>query len=175
MNIELSKTSGNGTAIHSIQSIKITTSKNTTNPFYGIHTVLTAGSSRNPDFTSYDFLTKGAGISFGVESSNSIFNFMGENTSVVFQVDASLINNKITDIRKGFVKSWRYKGIISKAAIVIFCIVFVTLTYLGTKSTTEGRTLVAQICTLLYFSFFLLMPFYTRWEKTKPVPERVTG
>lgn len=109
MNIELNKTSGNGTAIHSIQSIKTTTSKNTTNPFYGIHTVLTAGSSSKPDFTSYDFLTKGAGISFGVESSNSIFNFMGENTSVVFQVDASLINNKITDVRKGVVKYWRYK------------------------------------------------------------------
>jgi len=26
---------------------------------------------------------------------------------------------------------------------------------------------------VLYFSFFLLMPFYTRLEKTKPVPDRV--
>ena len=73
------------------------------------------------------------------------------------------------------VKSWRYKGMISKVSIVIFAVVFMILTYLGTKSATEGRTLVAQICTLVYFAFFLLMPFYTRWEKTKPVPERVTG
>ncbi|WP_263080414.1 cytochrome b N-terminal domain-containing protein [Endozoicomonas sp. Mp262] len=73
------------------------------------------------------------------------------------------------------VKSWRYKGLCSKIGIVLFAIVFIILTYLGTKSATEGRTLVAQICTLLYFAFFLLMPFYTRWEKTKPVPERVTG
>ncbi len=73
------------------------------------------------------------------------------------------------------VKSWRYKGWVSKTGIVLFAIVFIVLTYLGTKSATEGRTLVAQICTLLYFAFFLLMPFYTRWEKTKPVPERVTG
>ena len=72
------------------------------------------------------------------------------------------------------VKSWRYKGIISKVSLVVFAVVFVTLTYLGTKSATEGRTLVAQCCTVLYFAFFLLMPFYSRWEKTKPVPERVT-
>jgi ubiquinol-cytochrome c reductase cytochrome b subunit len=39
---------------------------------------------------------------------------------------------------------------------------------------TEGRTLVAQICTLLYFAFFLLMPWYTRMDKTRPEPERVT-
>lgn len=73
------------------------------------------------------------------------------------------------------VKSWRYKGLCSKVGIFLFATVFIILTYLGTQSATEGRTLVAQICTLLYFAFFLLMPFYTRWEKTKPVPERVTG
>jgi ubiquinol-cytochrome c reductase cytochrome b subunit len=28
---------------------------------------------------------------------------------------------------------------------------------------------------VVYFGYFLLMPFYTRMEKTKPVPERVTG
>ncbi|MDP0563140.1 MAG: cytochrome bc complex cytochrome b subunit [Candidatus Endonucleobacter sp. (ex Gigantidas childressi)] len=73
------------------------------------------------------------------------------------------------------VKSWRYKGIYSKIWIVVFSIAFITLTYLGTMSTTASRTLVAQICTLLYFAFFLLMPFYTQREKTKPEPKRVTG
>ena len=43
------------------------------------------------------------------------------------------------------------------------------------KSPTPARTVLAQLCTVLYFAFFLLMPFYSRWEKTKPVPERVTG
>jgi len=33
---------------------------------------------------------------------------------------------------------------------------------------------VARICTTLYFLFFILMPWYTRIDKTKPVPERVT-
>ncbi|KEQ17455.1 cytochrome b [Endozoicomonas numazuensis] len=73
------------------------------------------------------------------------------------------------------VKSWRYKGIISKVGIALFAVVFIILTWLGTQPATVVYTLIAQICTLFYFAFFLLMPFYTRWEKTKPVPERVTG
>ncbi len=73
------------------------------------------------------------------------------------------------------VRSWRYKGIISKTSVVVFAFVFILLTWLGTQPATETYTLIAQICTLLYFAFFLLMPFYTRWEKTKPLPERVTG
>lgn len=73
------------------------------------------------------------------------------------------------------VRSWRYKGAISRTSIVVFAFVFILLTWLGTQPATETYTLIAQICTLIYFAFFLLMPFYTRWEKTKPVPERVTG
>ena len=73
------------------------------------------------------------------------------------------------------VRSWRYKGLISRTSIVVFAFVFILLTWLGTQPATETYTLIAQICTLIYFAFFLLMPFYTRWEKTKPVPERVTG
>jgi ubiquinol-cytochrome c reductase cytochrome b subunit len=73
------------------------------------------------------------------------------------------------------VKSIRYKGWMSKVALAIFAVSFVILGYLGVVASTPGRTLVAQICTGLYFAFFFLMPIYTRLEKTKPVPERVTG
>ena len=73
------------------------------------------------------------------------------------------------------VKSMRYKGWWSKIWLVIFAISFVILGYLGVVASSPGRTLVAQICTGLYFAYFFLMPFYTRMEKTKPVPERVTG
>ncbi|MGO0305817.1 cytochrome b [Endozoicomonas acroporae] len=73
------------------------------------------------------------------------------------------------------VRSWRYKGMVSRTSIVVFAFVFILLTWLGTQPATKTYTLIAQICTLIYFAFFLLMPFYTRWEKTKPVPERVTG
>ncbi|HDS1757808.1 MULTISPECIES: cytochrome b [Pseudomonas] len=73
------------------------------------------------------------------------------------------------------VRSMRYKGWISKVFLLVFCISFVILGILGVLAPTPGRTLLSQVCTVLYFAYFLLMPFYTRLEKTKPVPERVTG
>ena len=73
------------------------------------------------------------------------------------------------------VKSMRYKGWMSKIWLVVFCISFVILGVLGVLAPTPGRTLLSQVCTILYFAYFILMPFYTRMEKTKPVPERVTG
>src|SRR5574341_1937740 len=56
------------------------------------------------------------------------------------------------------VKSIRYKGPITMAAVVLCVIAFFVLGYLGTLSVTEGRTLLAQISTFVYFAFFLLMP-----------------
>ena len=73
------------------------------------------------------------------------------------------------------VKSMRYKGWLSKTWLLVFCVSFVILGVLGVLPPTDNRTLVARICTILYFAYFILMPFYTRMEKTKPVPERVTG
>jgi ubiquinol-cytochrome c reductase cytochrome b subunit len=72
------------------------------------------------------------------------------------------------------VKSIRYRGVLYKGALSIFVVCFLILGYLGLLPPTEGRTLVAQICTVTYFLFFLLMPIYTKLDKTKPVPERVT-
>lgn len=71
------------------------------------------------------------------------------------------------------VRSIRYKGLISKLALLVLVISFCILGYLGVKQPTPGRTLVSQICTVLYFSYFLFMPFYTKIERTKPLPERV--
>ncbi|HUH58263.1 MAG TPA: cytochrome bc complex cytochrome b subunit [Pseudomonadales bacterium] len=73
------------------------------------------------------------------------------------------------------VKSMRYKGWMSKLWLLVFCISFVILGVLGVVPATDERTFIARICTVLYFAYFILMPFYTRMEKTKPVPERVTG
>jgi ubiquinol-cytochrome c reductase cytochrome b subunit len=73
------------------------------------------------------------------------------------------------------VKSWRYKGFISRTAIILFAIVFVTLIWLGTKPTTDTYTIMSQVCTFLYFSFFIFMPIYSSREKTYPVPKRVTS
>jgi ubiquinol-cytochrome c reductase cytochrome b subunit len=71
------------------------------------------------------------------------------------------------------VNSIRYKGIWSKIAILLFAVSFITLGYLGTVPVTEIRTLMSIICTVIYFSFFLLMPIYTSFEKTSVPPERL--
>ncbi len=75
---------------------------------------------------------------------------------------------------KSPVKSIRYKGPIFKGMIAMFVVVFLVLGYLGMQPPTAMGTLVAQICTILYFLFFLAMPIYSKMDKTKPVPERVT-
>ncbi|WP_196759108.1 cytochrome b [Moraxella catarrhalis] len=73
------------------------------------------------------------------------------------------------------VRSIRYKGILSKIALAIFVVSFIILGYLGGTASTPTATIVGRICTVLYFLYFLLMPFYTSIEKCKQPPERVTG
>ncbi len=72
------------------------------------------------------------------------------------------------------VKSIRYKGWIFKSWLAVFVVSFVILGYLGTQPPGGSRTLLAQIFTASYFAFFLLMPIYSKMDKTKPVPERIT-
>ena len=72
------------------------------------------------------------------------------------------------------VKSIRYKGRASRLFLMLFVISFFILGYLGMKHPTAERTLVAQVCTAIYFGYFLLMPWYTKVEETKQVPNRVT-
>ena len=72
------------------------------------------------------------------------------------------------------VKSIRYRGWIFKLMLALFVISFVLLGYLGMESPTEAKTLLARLATAVYFIFFLAMPIYTKLDKTKPVPDRVT-
>jgi ubiquinol-cytochrome c reductase cytochrome b subunit len=72
------------------------------------------------------------------------------------------------------VKSIRYKGMLSKIMLGLFVVAFFLLGYLGTIAPSPVATLMAQIGTAMYFAYFVLMPWYTRVEKTKPVPDRVT-
>jgi len=84
------------------------------------------------------------------------------------------------------VKSIRYRGPYYKIALGMFVVTFLVLGYLGTVPTNawgqfgpwlgeaERATVVARIGTLLYFLFFILMPWYTARDSVKPVPERVT-
>jgi ubiquinol-cytochrome c reductase cytochrome b subunit len=72
------------------------------------------------------------------------------------------------------VKSIRYKGSIYKVMLWLFVFDFILLGFLGTQPTTDLYKLLAQIGTIYYFAFFLLMPIYSKMDSTKPVPERVT-
>ncbi len=73
------------------------------------------------------------------------------------------------------VKSIRYRGPIYKIMLALFIVSFVGLGYLGLLPATPIATLFARIFSVVYFLFFLLMPWYTSIDKTKPEPERVTG
>jgi ubiquinol-cytochrome c reductase cytochrome b subunit len=76
---------------------------------------------------------------------------------------------------RGNVKSIRYRGTVYKVALALFIISFVGLGVLGVLPSTPLYTIFAQILSLVYFAFFFLMPWYTKIDKTKPEPDRVTG
>ena len=72
------------------------------------------------------------------------------------------------------VRSIRYRGPLFRIALSIFTISFLALGYLGTQPATGLYTSLAQVFSVLYFSFFILMPIYTTLDKDQPVPQRVT-
>jgi ubiquinol-cytochrome c reductase cytochrome b subunit len=72
------------------------------------------------------------------------------------------------------VRSIRYRGIYYKIALTLFVISFVILGWLGMEVPTPEKTLLAQICSFIYFSFFFLMPVYTTLDKNKTEPKRLT-
>lgn len=71
------------------------------------------------------------------------------------------------------VKSMRYRPLWHMGLLLAFVVVFLILGYLGTQAPTPALTYLAQACTLLYFAFFLLMPWWSRAGEFKPVPQRV--
>lgn len=71
------------------------------------------------------------------------------------------------------VKSLKYKGPYSKIALMLFVVSFIALGYLGAMPPATIRTLLAQFFTILYFAFFILMPYYTRKEAYRIPPERL--
>ncbi|QZA80528.1 cytochrome b [Deefgea piscis] len=87
---------------------------------------------------------------------------------------ATLIIGALPWLDRSPVKSVRYRGPIYKTALTLFIISFLGLGYLGTQAPTDMGTLLSQVLTIVYFLFFILMPWYTKIDKTKPVPDRVT-
>lgn len=95
-------------------------------------------------------------------------------TGVIIMGAAVLILFLLPWLDRSPVRSIRYRGPLTKLALGIFVIAFVLLGWLGSQAGSDAQKLVAQICTAIYFLFFILMPWYTKIDSTKPVPERVT-
>ena len=73
------------------------------------------------------------------------------------------------------VKSIRYRGIAYKAALGMFIVSFLALGYLGGEPATPVLTNFARLFSILYFAFFAVLLILPMFEKTKPVPDRVTS
>jgi len=72
------------------------------------------------------------------------------------------------------VKSIRYRPDWHKIVYIVFGIAFLILGYLGVQAPTAVGTFVSQVCTFIYFGFFMLMPWWSQMGEFKPVPNRVT-
>jgi ubiquinol-cytochrome c reductase cytochrome b subunit len=71
------------------------------------------------------------------------------------------------------VKSIRYRGWKYKTALTMFTISFIILGWLGMQPVTPLFTFASRAFSIIYFLFFILMPFYTSNDNDKPVPDRV--
>ena len=93
---------------------------------------------------------------------------------VIAMVGAIVILFFLPWLDRSPVKSIRYRGFAFKAVLTLFVASFLILGYLGALPPSPGRTALAQICSVIYFAFFAVLPILPWFEKTKPVPERVT-
>ncbi|MBL4712462.1 MAG: cytochrome bc complex cytochrome b subunit [Gammaproteobacteria bacterium] len=73
------------------------------------------------------------------------------------------------------VKSIRYRSVIFKVNLIVFCIGFVVLGWLAMQPVNETITFLSRLFTFLYFAFFVVLFVTSKNESTKPVPDRVTS
>ncbi len=91
----------------------------------------------------------------------------------VLMASAVLLPMFLPWLDRSRVRSIRYRGWICKLAITSFAVSFITLGWLGMQPVETIYVILARIFSVIYFGFFLLMPYYTAIDKTKPVPDRV--
>ena len=93
---------------------------------------------------------------------------------VIVMGSATMILFLLPWLDRSPVKSYRYRGPISNLMLFIFTLSFLCLGYLGGQPGGAIETWVARVCTFVYFGFFFTMPWWSKYDKHKPVPERVT-
>jgi ubiquinol-cytochrome c reductase cytochrome b subunit len=125
-------------------------------------------------FTVRGFLTKLATLAITVLLLIGLYTLQAKLWGVILMGSSLVLFFFLPWLDRSPVKSIRYRGWMYKMALAIFVAAFFTLGYLGTRPAAGPNLIIAQVCTVLYFAFFFLMPWYTTIDKTKPVPERVT-
>ncbi|CAC9466022.1 cytochrome b [bacterium endosymbiont of Bathymodiolus sp. 5 South] len=101
--------------------------------------------------------------------------FNSQFPGVVGMFSALLILLALPWLDRSKVKSIRYRSWPYKVALGVFVVSFITLGWLGMEPVTKTNSILARVFTVIYFGFFILMPWFTSIGKTKEVPKRVTG
>lgn len=100
--------------------------------------------------------------------------FSSQFPGVVGMFAALLILLALPWLDRSKVKSIRYRSYPYKVALGIFVVSFIYLGYLGMQLVTPMNVFLARVFTVTYFSFFILMPWFTSIGTIKPVPKRTT-
>ncbi len=100
--------------------------------------------------------------------------FPSKTGGVIAMFSAVLILFFLPWLDKSAVRSMRYKGIVSKMMLTMFVLNFIFLGYIGTLEITPILQKISQISAVLYFAYFIFMPCYTRCERYKSLPVRIT-
>jgi ubiquinol-cytochrome c reductase cytochrome b subunit len=74
---------------------------------------------------------------------------------------------------RSLVRSIRYRPDWHKYVYAVMVFFFLVLGYLGSQPPSTGGNYLSQVGTLVYFGFFLLMPWWSRLGTFKPLPDRV--
>ena len=92
---------------------------------------------------------------------------------VVAMGASTLIFFSLPWIDQSPVKSIRYRPLWHKAFYAVFVVAFMVLGYFGVQAPSPTAERLSQLCTLIYFGFFLFMPWWTQAGTFKQPPERV--
>jgi ubiquinol-cytochrome c reductase cytochrome b subunit len=118
-------------------------------------------------------LAKGAVVVAAVVAIALLKTFDAKFWGVVLMGGAVMILFFLPWLDRSPARSIRYRPGWHSALYAVFVVVFLVLGWLGIEPPTEMKTLTAQVGTVYYFGFFLLMPWWSRLGQFKPVPERV--